>query len=89
VTTLRTDFLSALSQIGFLASSQADIAKYSINSGMDNLVKAVIVGGLYPRIARIAMPKAQFERVQQGAVQKDVGASFSSIVRADKSVARG
>jgi hypothetical protein len=55
-----------------MASSQAEIARYSINSGMDNLVKAVIVGGLYPRIARIAMPKAQFERVQQGAVQKDV-----------------
>ncbi|ORY29995.1 P-loop containing nucleoside triphosphate hydrolase protein [Naematelia encephala] len=71
ITTLRQDFLSALSQIGFVPSSAAGLAKYSTNARLDNLVKAVIVGGLYPRIARIAMPKAQFERVQQGAVQKD------------------
>jgi ATP-dependent RNA helicase DHX57 len=81
ITTLRTDFLAALSQIGFLASSQADVARYSTNSSVDNLVKAVIVGGLYPRIARIAMPKAQFERIQQGAVQKDVSGLIITHIR--------
>lgn len=72
VTTQRQDFLSALAQIGFVSGSAADLAKCSVNAQSDNLVKAVIVGGLYPRIVRIAMPTAQFERVQQGAVQKDV-----------------
>ncbi|WWD16188.1 hypothetical protein CI109_100613 [Kwoniella shandongensis] len=71
ITSLRGDFLTALSSIGFVDLNPTSLAKYSVNSKIDNLVKGVIVGGLYPRIARIAMPKAQFERVQQGAVQKD------------------
>ena len=44
----------------------------SVHSNNDNLVKGIIVGGLYPRIARIAMPRAQFEKIQQGTIQKDV-----------------
>ncbi|WRT67429.1 uncharacterized protein IL334_004400 [Kwoniella shivajii] len=71
ITSLRSDFLTALTSIGFIHPSQSEITKFSVHSKIDNLVKGVIVGGLYPRIARIAMPKAQFERVQQGAIQKD------------------
>ena len=76
ITSLRHDFTSALNQIGFIGTNQAELARYSVNSNQDNLVKAVLVGGLYPRVARIAMPKALFERVQQGAVQKDVRLSL-------------
>jgi ATP-dependent RNA helicase DHX57 len=76
ITSLRQDFLSALNSLGF-GTSASELAKFSVNSNQDNLVKAVIVGGLYPRIARIAMPKAQFERVQQGTVQKDVSGAIS------------
>ncbi|OCF36386.1 ATP-dependent RNA helicase A [Kwoniella heveanensis BCC8398] len=71
ITTLRSDFLSALSSIGFIDAKPSEVAKFSVNAKIDNLVKGVIVGGLYPRIARIAMPRAQFERVQQGSIQKD------------------
>lgn len=72
VTSLRQDFLTALSSIGFLASTSATtLAKFNVNSTNDNLIKAIIVGGLYPRVARIALPNAQFERIQAGAVQKD------------------
>ncbi|WWC60817.1 uncharacterized protein I303_103393 [Kwoniella dejecticola CBS 10117] len=71
ITSLRSDFLSALSSLGFMNPSKSELSKLSVNSKVDNLVKGVIVGGLYPRIARISMPKAQFERVQQGAIQKD------------------
>ncbi|KAK4689764.1 ATP-dependent RNA helicase DHX57, partial [Tremellales sp. Uapishka_1] len=71
ITSLRQDFLSALSGLGFVGTSASELAKFSVNSVNDNLVKGVMVGGLYPRIARISMPKAQFERVQQGAVQKE------------------
>jgi len=74
ITSLRHDFLSALNQIGFIGTGQVELAKYSVNSTQENLIKSVLVGGLYPRVARIAMPKALFERVQQGAVQKDVSA---------------
>ncbi|OXG91457.1 ATP-dependent RNA helicase A [Cryptococcus neoformans A2-102-5] len=73
IASLRSDFLSALSSLGFMSSSSngAELAKYNVNAKVDNLVKGVVVGGLYPRVAKIAMPKAQFERVQQGTVQKD------------------
>ncbi|WVR05425.1 hypothetical protein IAU60_002440 [Kwoniella sp. DSM 27419] len=71
ITTLRSDFLSALASIGFVDNKGSDLARFSVNAKMDNLVKGVIVGGLYPRIARISMPRAQFERVQQGSIQKD------------------
>nr|XP_019013814.1 ATP-dependent RNA helicase A [Kwoniella pini CBS 10737]OCF52595.1 ATP-dependent RNA helicase A [Kwoniella pini CBS 10737] len=71
ITSLRSDFLSALSSLGFINPSKSELTKFSINSKVDNLVKGVIVGGLYPRIVRISMPKAQFERVQQGSIQKD------------------
>lgn len=71
ITSLRQDFLSALSQIGFVQGSAASLASASTNAGLDNLVKSVLVGSLYPRVARIALPAAQFERVQQGAIQKD------------------
>ncbi|WVN86613.1 uncharacterized protein L203_101781 [Cryptococcus depauperatus CBS 7841] len=72
ITTLRSDFLSALGSLGFLSSpSFKETARYNLNSKVDNLIKGIIVGGLYPRIVRVEMPKAQFERVQQGTVQKD------------------
>jgi ATP-dependent RNA helicase DHX57 len=83
ITSLRHDFLSALNQIGFIGTGQAELAKYSVNSTQENLIKSVLVGGLYPRVARIAMPKALFERVQQGAVQKDVCTFWFTGVSAD------
>ncbi|WOO80898.1 Putative DEAH-box ATP-dependent helicase [Vanrija pseudolonga] len=71
ITSLRQDFISALSSLGFISSSAAGLARVSTNVAKDNLVKAVIVGGLYPRVARIALPDAQYERVQQGAIAKE------------------
>lgn len=72
ITSLRQDFLSALSQIGFLDSSASSLDKFSSNKGIDSLVKSVVVGGLYPRIARIAAPEAMFKQIHAGTVQKDV-----------------
>jgi HrpA-like RNA helicase len=71
VTSLRGDFIAALAGIGFIGSSAASLAAASVNANNDNLVKAVIVGGLYPRVARIALPAAQFERLHAGAIQKE------------------
>jgi ATP-dependent RNA helicase DHX57 len=72
ITSLRQDFLSALSQIGFLDSSASSLDRFSTNKGIDSLVKSVVVGGLYPRIARIATPEAMFKQIHAGTVQKDV-----------------
>lgn len=71
ISSLRGDFVSALAQIGFIGSRASDIDAASVNAGNDALVKAILVGGLYPRVARIALPEAQFERLQQGAIQKE------------------
>jgi hypothetical protein len=76
---LRQDFLSALSQIGFLDSSASSLDKFSTNKGIDSLVKSVVVGGLYPRIARIATPEAMFKQIHAGTVQKDVS-GFGEII---------
>lgn len=83
IASLRSDFLSALSSLGFMSSSSngAELAKYNVNAKVDNLVKGVVVGGLYPRVAKIAMSKAQFERVQQGTVQKDVSRVTSQTIK--------
>ena len=70
ITGLRQDFYNALSSLGFMASPKA-LQSVNVNSGNHNLVKAITVGGLYPRVARIALPTAQFERLQQGTIQKD------------------
>jgi len=72
VTSLRQDFYSTLSDIGYVPfSSDPSDDFLNINSSNTNLLKAVILGGLWPRITRVVLPKASFERVQAGTVQKD------------------
>lgn len=71
ITSLRQDFFSSLSSLGFTSSKASASSTANVNSTNLNLVKAIIVGGLYPRVARIALPTAQFERLQQGTIQKD------------------
>ena len=73
ITSLRSDFLSALSSLGFVpASSKPSDDALNTHSGNTNLVKAVIAGGLWPRIARVQLPKSaiKFDRVQAGTVQR-------------------
>lgn len=70
LTSLRGDFLSALSSLGFIERGSAALAAASVNTS-PNLLKAILVGGLYPRVARIALPVAQFERISHGTLQKE------------------
>ena len=73
VTSLRLDFLSALSSLGFVpASSKPSDDALNAHSANTNLVKAVIAGGLWPRVARVQLPKSaiKFDRVQAGTVQR-------------------
>ncbi|KAF7303226.1 Dead deah box [Mycena kentingensis (nom. inval.)] len=57
ITTLRSDFLSSLSDLG------ANL----------NLVKAVVLGGLWPRVVRVHLPASaiKFDRVAAGSVQRE------------------
>ncbi|KZT55357.1 P-loop containing nucleoside triphosphate hydrolase protein [Calocera cornea HHB12733] len=72
VTSLRQDFHATLSDIGFVPFSSSPTTTYlNTNSSSPNLLKAIILGGLWSRVARIALPRAQFERVQGGTIQKD------------------
>ena len=72
ITSLRGDFFSALSDIGFVPlSATPDSPSLNVNGENTNVIKAVILGGLWPRVARIALPKATFDRVAAGTVQRD------------------
>jgi ATP-dependent RNA helicase DHX57 len=72
ITFLKGDFFAALSDIGFVPlSATADSPSLNVNGENTNLIKAIILGGLWPRVARIALPKATFDRVAAGTVQRE------------------
>jgi len=51
--------------------SSPDAPRLNVHSTNENLVKAVICGGLWPRIAKVSTPKAVFDKVQSGTVERD------------------
>lgn len=74
VMTLRQDFLSTLSEMGFIPIDTTPTSPAVNTSGENlNLIKAVILGGLWPRVARIHLPKEKikFDKVSAGTVQRD------------------
>lgn len=71
---LRVDFLSALANIGFIPqSSRPSTPALNVNSDNTNLLKAVILGGLWPRVARVHLPQSavKFDKVSGGTVQRE------------------
>ncbi|KAF9531893.1 P-loop containing nucleoside triphosphate hydrolase protein [Crepidotus variabilis] len=74
ISTLRQDFISALSEMGFIPSN-SNPSSPSLNASSDNvnLVKAVILGGLWPRVARVHLPKEniKYDKVSAGTVQRE------------------
>ncbi|OSD00833.1 P-loop containing nucleoside triphosphate hydrolase protein [Trametes coccinea BRFM310] len=74
ITSLRLDFLSSLAQLGFVPpASKPSSPALNAHAANTNLVKAVILGGLWPRVARVHLPKSaiKFDRVQAGTVQRE------------------
>lgn len=72
ITSLRQDFFSSLADIGFVPLSAKPTDPFlNVNGENTNLIKAIVFGGLWPRIARIALPKATFDQVAAGTVQRD------------------
>lgn len=69
ITSLRSDLLGALSSIEFVPfGSRPSDPSLNANSANQNLVKAVILGGLWPRVARVSLPQSaiKFDKVQAG-----------------------
>ncbi|CCA73631.1 related to helicases [Serendipita indica DSM 11827] len=72
IVSLRAEFASALSDIGFIPFGiDPSDPRLNVNESNTNLVKAIIVGGLWPRISKAVLPKAVFERVAAGSTQKE------------------
>ncbi|KZT69049.1 P-loop containing nucleoside triphosphate hydrolase protein [Daedalea quercina L-15889] len=74
ITSLRQDFFSSLVELGFV-SHTATISDPSLNTNSkhQNLLKAVILGALWPQVARAVLPSSavKFDRVQAGTVQRE------------------
>lgn len=74
VSGLRSDFLSALANIGFVPqNAKPSSSALNTNSENLNLLKAVILGGLWPRVARVQLPQKaiKFDKVSGGTVQRE------------------
>ncbi|TRM66280.1 P-loop containing nucleoside triphosphate hydrolase protein [Schizophyllum amplum] len=75
ITTLRLEFHNALSSMGFIPPSLPPTAPaLNAYSTHTNLLKGIALAGLYPRVARVRAPRAKFDAVAAGAVQRDAAA---------------
>lgn len=77
ITSLRQDFETALGEIGLIdppgrgpRRGQA-VEEWNVNAENESLLKAILVGAFWPRIVRIRLPDAKFEKVQAGSVAKE------------------
>ncbi|TFY64181.1 hypothetical protein EVJ58_g2777 [Rhodofomes roseus] len=74
ITSLRQDFFASLVELGFVPpSTKLHDQLLNANSKQENLLKAVILGALWPQVARAVLPRSavKFDRVQAGTVQRD------------------
>ncbi|KAG0702732.1 P-loop containing nucleoside triphosphate hydrolase protein [Suillus ampliporus] len=74
ITSLRHDFFSSLSDLGFITrSATAGSQELNAHSTNTNIVKAVILGGLWPRVGQVHLPRSaiKFDKVQAGTVQRE------------------
>ncbi|GAA5974236.1 hypothetical protein JCM11641_003345 [Rhodosporidiobolus odoratus] len=71
ILSLRTDYLSALSSVGFipLRATASDPA-FNENSQNENLLKAIIFAGT-ARLIRVKMPKAVYDKGISGAIERE------------------
>jgi ATP-dependent RNA helicase DHX57 len=78
IATLRQDLFFNLAEAGFVDSS-AGISNSVVNTnkGNTNLVKSVILGGLWPQVAEVRLPRSavKFDQVAAGTVQRENSAA--------------
>lgn len=74
VTSLRQEFVSSLAGIGFIPlDSTPSTPGLNSCSENTNLIKAVMLGGLWPRVAKVHLPKdaIKFDKVSAGTIQRE------------------
>lgn len=75
---MRQDLFFNLAESGFVDSSTGiSNTTLNTNSGNANLVKSVILGGLWPQVAEVRLPKSaiKFDQVAAGTVQRENSAA--------------
>lgn len=75
INSLRQDFLASLNELGYVPNKR-DLSSLNANSDNENLLKAILTGAFYPRVAMIRPPDARFEKIQAGALVKEVCGQF-------------
>ncbi|EIW86949.1 P-loop containing nucleoside triphosphate hydrolase protein [Coniophora puteana RWD-64-598 SS2] len=74
VASMRQDYFSALSELGLVSRSAGPTSEaLNTNSANTNLIKAIILGGLWPNVARVHLPSSaiKFDKIQAGTVQRE------------------
>jgi len=77
ITSLRNDFFSYLTDLGFIPHHlQPSSEVLNSNSNNTSLVKSIILGGLWPHVARVRVRKGaqKFDQVQAGTVAREIKA---------------
>jgi len=68
ISSLRTEFESSLDSLGFIMRSTKEL---NIHSDNPNLLKSIILAGLWPRVAKVVLPKAMFNKIASGTIQRE------------------
>ncbi|KAG8784470.1 hypothetical protein FRB91_003631 [Serendipita sp. 411] len=72
ISALRMEFASSLSDLGFTPfGADPHDSRLNRNSRNINLVKAMILGGLWPRIVKVVPPRAVFDKIASGTQQRE------------------
>ncbi|KAH6594498.1 hypothetical protein BASA61_003990 [Batrachochytrium salamandrivorans] len=68
----RAQFKDILVNLGYFGSTESiHRPEMNINSADSNIIKAMVVAGLYPNIAKIKLPEKQYEQIAHGTVAID------------------
>jgi ATP-dependent RNA helicase DHX57 len=73
ITSLRADFLAALSDLGLIPFRAAPgSALLNVHGAHENLLRALIGAALFPRLARVSLPSGavKFDQLAGGTVQR-------------------
>ncbi|KAF9015717.1 P-loop containing nucleoside triphosphate hydrolase protein [Cyathus striatus] len=73
ITMLRQEFASTLADLGFIPiSSVLSSPELNLNSQNFNLIKAILLGGLWPNVVNVHLPKSaiKFDKVHAGTIQR-------------------
>ena len=71
---LRQEFLSNLVTLNLVPyGSKPNTPALNVNSAHTGLLKAILLAGLWPRVARVTLPPGaiKFDRVQAGTIQRE------------------